>query len=171
MERKKAIGYVAASLFALLGGAAVAENSRIKLTDGQLDAISAGTVELTITANTFAAGSDGVVALAYTNSDIRSNRRGRTIARGSALSTAIGEIVSTETGYILNTDENIISLRAMQRIRNSESGTLVIKTRILRNGRVTVTTIFRPARNGNRNRNGRPIVETNTLRVRAVTRR
>lgn len=168
MKWKNTVRNITGILLISLSCTAIAEDTLFKLDNRQLDAISAGYVELTVTASSFAAGTD-VVALAYASTDIRSNRNGRTVARGSAISTAIGEIISTETGYTLNTDENIISLRAIQRISNSE-GTLIIKMRVHRDGRVTVTTTQRPARNGRGNR-GRSFRETNTLRVRAVTRR
>lgn len=169
MERRKYVGHIVGILFTFSTVNAQAESKPVKLSDTQLDNVTAGFVEFTITANSFAAGSD-VVVISHTSANLRSNGNGRTFVRGSAISTAIGDIVLTEAGYSLNTDENIISLRAVQRISNSENGTVVVRMRMRRDGRVTVTTTQRPARNGRRN-NDRRITETNTLTVRAVTQR
>lgn len=170
MERRTSIGSAVCILFFTFSITATADNTTpIKLTDSQLDTINAGFVELTITANASAFGSD-VVSLAVANTNTRSNKGGQTVATGSGISTAIGDIVFTETGYILNTDENILSLKTIQRLQNSETGKITIRTRIHKNGRVTIKTIEQPPKNNRGNRN-RQITETNTLRVRAVTRR
>ena len=145
----------------------------LPLSDNELDSISAGYVLLTLTSNATATGED-TVTIAVTDSSVNSRRgprgRTRTVSRGSSLSQAIGDVVSTETGYSLDTDEQILSANIVQRIRNSENGTTVIRVRINRRGQVTVRTRERPAngRNRNNNRNNR-VTETNTLSVRVVT--
>lgn len=164
-----------ATVFFSLALSLAAHSAPIQLDDSQLDGVSAGFVELTLTSNAAASGT-GAVTITVTDVNIQSskprrNRRGRTrtVSTGTATAEAIGEMVLTETGYQLVTDEQLQSLRLVQRIHNSETGTTVIRVRINRHGRVTVRTRHRSRSNRRQAQNG-PTTETNTLNVRVVTR-
>ncbi len=148
----------------------------LPLTDSELDSISAGYVKLTMTSAATASGANALtITITDVNIESRNGRNGRknngrvrTVATGSATAEAIGDMVFTETGYILDTDEQLRSLRAVQTIQNSDGSSTVIRVRINRNGRVTVRTRERgPALA--QNQTG-PITESNTLTVRVVTR-
>lgn len=145
----------------------------ISLTDAELDNVTAGYVNLIITSDAAATGEHSIT-IAVTDVNVRQTSRGRkgrtrTVATGYGFAQAIGDSVTTQTSFNLDTNERIVSFRAVRRIQNSDGSTTVVRIRVNRHGRVTVHSSHRPARH----RNGRgqnPNSQTNTLRVRVVTR-
>jgi len=96
----------------------------VPLSDSDLDAVSAGFVELTVDAVADATGPNPD-AIAFTNVDIQTSEADEngdifTVATGDGIARARGETVFTAVGYQLDTDETIVSFDLRESLRNSE---------------------------------------------------